>query len=192
MQESSTVTRNNTQYKSESGGYWPSAITNYSLSLVEILLWREQNSFKNNKRPNTKQKTNNQIIVIIMSSIDFSTGTRKELDGGATCDMVTVGGDNNKNNRVSCMRLSAPAGFSWSQHMKPHLPGNPTSCPHTHTGYCTKGKMVVTYEEDGTQVTIAAGDPYVILPGHDAICMEDTIMYEFSEQTKKAMEELMD
>lgn len=45
--------------------------------------------------------------------------------------------------------------------VSPKLPGCPAWCPATHFGYLEKGVMKVNYE-DGSDVTINAGESYLI------------------------------
>jgi len=118
-----------------------------------------------------------------MPTIDFSTGNRKEFPNGGVGETVVVGGK-------VCMKLAVPKGFSWSKDVKPHLPGNPQSCPYTHCGVLQSGKFTVAYDDGNKEEHMEAGDCYVILPGHDVMFTEDTVMFEFSEETKKAMEEV--
>lgn len=57
-------------------------------------------------------------------------------------------------------------GWSWERDEKPLL-GNPASCPHSHTGYCVAGELVVRMVETGEEQHLRAGDFFEIPPGHD-------------------------
>jgi hypothetical protein len=56
-------------------------------------------------------------------------------------------------------------GWQWSKDVKP-IAGT-DSCMTHHTGMCLSGQMTVR-SDDGTEVTLAAGDVFVLEPGHDA------------------------
>ena len=61
-------------------------------------------------------------------------------------------------------------GWRWSEDVKP-IAGT-DSCQARHTGICVSGQMTVR-SDDGTEVTIGAGDVVVIEPGHDAWTVGD-------------------
>ena len=61
-------------------------------------------------------------------------------------------------------------GWRWSEDVKP-IAGT-DSCQARHTGICVSGQMAVR-SDDGTEVTIGAGDVVVIEPGHDAWTVGD-------------------
>lgn len=61
-------------------------------------------------------------------------------------------------------------GWQWSNDVKP-IAGT-ESCMTRHTGICLSGQMTVR-SDDGTEVTIGAGDVVVIEPGHDAWTVGD-------------------
>jgi len=62
------------------------------------------------------------------------------------------------------------AGWRWSEDVKP-IAGT-ESCQVRHTGFCLSGQMLVRHD-DGTEVTINAGDVVLIEPGHDAWTVGD-------------------
>jgi mannose-6-phosphate isomerase-like protein (cupin superfamily) len=62
-------------------------------------------------------------------------------------------------------RLTLEPGWQWSECIKPHV--HTDSCQLSHVGYAVSGSLVVRLE-DGTEMTINAGDSYTIPPGHDA------------------------
>ncbi len=62
------------------------------------------------------------------------------------------------------------AGWRWSNDVKP-IAGT-DACMGNHTGICTAGAMTVRMD-DGTELTISAGDVFTIPPGHDAWTVGD-------------------
>jgi len=69
-------------------------------------------------------------------------------------------------------------GWKWSDCIKP-IAGT-ESCQVRHVGLLVSGVMTVSHD-DGTVVDIAAGEAYVIEPGHDAWVVgdESAVAYEF-------------
>jgi hypothetical protein len=61
-------------------------------------------------------------------------------------------------------------GWQWSKDVKP-IAGT-DSCMTRHTGICLSGSMTVR-SNDGTEVTVEAGDVFVLEPGHDAWTVGD-------------------
>src|SRR3954452_8644291 len=61
-------------------------------------------------------------------------------------------------------------GWRWSQHVKP-LSGTET-CQVEHIGYVLSGRMGLHFD-DGTDMEVAAGDFFVMPPGHDAWVIGD-------------------
>lgn len=61
-------------------------------------------------------------------------------------------------------------GWRWSADVGP-IAGT-QSCMARHTGLCLSGSMTVR-SDDGTEVTIEAGDVLLIEPGHDAWVVGD-------------------
>ena len=68
-------------------------------------------------------------------------------------------------------------GWQWSNDVKP-IAGT-ESCMTRHTGICLSGQMTVR-SDDGTEVTVGAGDVFALEPGHDAwtIGDEPCVMYD--------------
>ena len=56
-------------------------------------------------------------------------------------------------------------GWQWSRHVKP-IAGT-SSCMAPHAGYVVSGRMTVQMD-DGTRLSLEAGDVVSIAPGHDA------------------------
>ena len=61
-------------------------------------------------------------------------------------------------------------GWRWSTDVKPIM--NTDLCMGNHTGICTAGAMTVQMD-DGTELTVSAGDVFTIPPGHDAWTVGD-------------------
>jgi uncharacterized cupin superfamily protein len=61
-------------------------------------------------------------------------------------------------------------GWKWSEDVKP-IAGTEW-CMTRHTGICEAGTMTVR-SNDGTETTVAAGDVFVLEPGHDAWTVGD-------------------
>jgi len=71
-------------------------------------------------------------------------------------------------------RVTLEPGWKWSEAVKP-IAQTP-SCQVQHTGYVVSGQMHVVHD-DGSEQEIAAGDMYVLRPGHDAwIVGEETFV----------------
>jgi quercetin dioxygenase-like cupin family protein len=62
-------------------------------------------------------------------------------------------------------RFNFEPGWRWSECVKPGV--GTESCQNPHLGYAVSGKLTVQLD-DGTQMTISAGQFYTIPPGHDA------------------------
>ncbi|MFM7553080.1 MAG: hypothetical protein ACKO7Q_09595 [Actinomycetota bacterium] len=50
-------------------------------------------------------------------------------------------------------------------------------CWDTHVGYCAAGRLRVWWP-DGTELVVAAGDAFVLPPGHDAECLEECVLIQ--------------
>ena len=88
----------------------------------------------------------------------------------------------------SAGRVTLEPGWRWSEAVKP-LAQTP-SCQVQHTGYVISGQMHVVHD-DGTEQQIAAGDMYVLRPGHDAwIIGEETFVgVDFSSDIQQFAKE---
>jgi len=75
-------------------------------------------------------------------------------------------------------RFTFSPGWRWSECIKPVV--GTDSCQVDHVGYVGAGRLTVAHE-DGSQVTLSAGNAYRIAPGHDAWVEgdEDFVGYEF-------------
>jgi hypothetical protein len=90
-------------------------------------------------------------------------------------EVVDLGG-------VKAARLELQPGWRWSEVIKP-VAGT-ESCQAHHVGTVLAGTMHVKHD-DGTEHDIAAGDAYVIEPGHDAwVTGSDALVaFEFDSTT---------
>ncbi len=66
---------------------------------------------------------------------------------------------------ISIGRFVFAPGWKWSTDVAPITGAR--SCQHRHVGYTISGSLEILMD-DGTRVTIGAGDAYEIPPGHDA------------------------
>jgi hypothetical protein len=75
-------------------------------------------------------------------------------------------------------RLTFQPGWRWSECIKP-VAGT-DSCQNEHVGFLESGALAIRHE-DGTEMTLHAGDVYRIAPGHDAWVEGDdaVVGYEF-------------
>jgi class 3 adenylate cyclase len=71
---------------------------------------------------------------------------------------------------VEVGRFLFQPGWRWSKDVAP-IAGT-RSCQHRHLGYTISGSLAVRMD-DGTELTIGAGDAYEIPPGHDAWVIGD-------------------
>jgi len=94
---------------------------------------------------------------LAMTIIDYEAGTLKDM-GKASAKVVTMGDK-------TSMKITLEPGFDWIKEVSPKLPGCPVWCPANHFGYLEKGTMKVKYE-DGSDITVNAGESYNIPPGH--------------------------
>jgi len=90
-------------------------------------------------------------------NIDVAHETRK-FQANGHLDVVTLGD-------FTLGRGTFQPGWRWSRDVKP-IAGT-GSCQTRHTGICVSGQMTVR-ADDGTELTIGAGDVFVLEPGHDA------------------------
>jgi class 3 adenylate cyclase len=78
-------------------------------------------------------------------------------------DVVTL-------DEVSMGRFVFAPGWRWSVDVAPITGAR--SCQHRHLGYTISGSLEI-FMDDGTRMTLAAGDAYEIPPGHDARVVGD-------------------
>ena len=65
---------------------------------------------------------------------------------------------------ASATKLVLQPGWKWSECVKPLVGGH--SCQATHIGVVIQGSMTVAHD-DGSEITVNAGDAYTFAPGHD-------------------------
>jgi len=109
---------------------------------------------------------------------DFNSPDETRTPEKTKVDVVRMEG-------ATAARLMFEPGWKWSECVKPVV--GTDRCQVRHVGLAQSGRMHVTHE-DGTEQEIAAGQAYVIEPGHDAWVVGDEgfVGYEFES---KAAEE---
>jgi hypothetical protein len=105
-------------------------------------------------------------------------GADHRVIGGVTIDVFAAG-----NGRIK--RVVYPAGFRWSQHMKPIV--GTELCMHAHVGFLARGRVRGTYR-DGCVFDLAAPRCVVIEPAHDAEVVGDqpAVLIEFDAEADTA------
>ena len=84
---------------------------------------------------------------------------------------------------MNASRLVLQPGWRWSECIKPVVGGD--SCQAGHVGVIVAGQMTCIHD-DGSEITVKAGDAYYFAPGHDGWVDGDEpcIMYEIVETGK--------
>ena len=84
---------------------------------------------------------------------------------------------------ITASKLTLEPGWKWSECVKPLVGGH--SCQAAHVGVVIQGSMTVAHD-DGTEITVHAGDAYTFAPGHDGWVNGDVefIGYEVTVSTK--------
>ena len=84
---------------------------------------------------------------------------------------------------MNASRLVLQPGWRWSECIKPVVGGD--SCQAGHVGVIVAGQMTCIHD-DGSEITVKAGDAYYFAPGHDGSVDGDEpcIMYEIVETGK--------
>jgi hypothetical protein len=90
--------------------------------------------------------------------LDFDSPHETRTPPNSRIDLVRVG-------PTTAGRFAFQPGWRWSENIKPTV--GTDSCQKRHVGIVTAGRMTVRHD-DGTEVSMGAGDAYVIEPGHDA------------------------
>ena len=85
---------------------------------------------------------------------------------------------------VTLTKANAQPGWKWSECIKPHV--GTESCQAGHIGVLLQGKIHVV-SDDGSEITINAGEAYRLAPGHDAWVVGDepAVNLEFSTDSKE-------
>jgi hypothetical protein len=82
-------------------------------------------------------------------------------------------------------RLTLEPGWKWSECIKPVV--GTDSCQIRHVGIVEAGTMHVVHE-DGTELDLGPGEPYVIEPGHNAWIVGDSSFVAFEFESRAAEE----
>ena len=98
------------------------------------------------------------VTVKDLESKSFNEPDEKRRPPMTQVDVVTLGG-------TTLGRFTFEPGWRWSETVKTVV--HTDSCQVNHRGFCTAGTLTVQLE-DGSQMTIRAGDAYAIPAGHDA------------------------
>jgi hypothetical protein len=82
---------------------------------------------------------------------------------------------------ITITKANMQPGWKWSECIKPHV--GTESCQAGHIGVLMQGTIHVA-SDDGTEITINAGDAYRLAPGHDAwvVGEEPALGIEFSTE----------
>jgi hypothetical protein len=85
-------------------------------------------------------------------------------------------------------RVVYPAGFRWSEHMKPEVGGE--VCRHAHVGFLARGAIAGEYADGGT-FSHRAPAFVAIEPGHDAWVEGDApavlVEFDFERETAERL-----
>jgi len=111
-----------------------------------------------------------------VQSRDFDSPDETRTPDKTQVDVVRMGS-------TAAARLTLEPGWRWSECVKP-VAGT-DSCQLRHVGVVQAGRMTVRHD-DGTELEIAAGDAYVIEPGHDAWVEGDERFVGFEFESKSA------
>jgi hypothetical protein len=84
---------------------------------------------------------------------------------------------------VTITKANMQPGWKWSECIKPHV--GTESCQAGHIGVLMQGSIHVI-SDDGTEITIKAGEAYRLAPGHDAWVVGDepALGIEFATDSK--------
>ena len=84
---------------------------------------------------------------------------------------------------VMASRVVIQPGWKWSECIQPIVGGQ--SCQAPHLGVIAQGTLHVIHD-DGTELTVNAGEVFACSPGHDAWVIGDreVISYEFNNSGK--------
>ncbi len=86
---------------------------------------------------------------------------------------------------TTAARFTFQPGWKWSECIKPAV--GTDSCQARHVGAIVSGSLHVVHE-DGSEGDAAAGDAYVIEPGHDAWVVGDDPVVALEFESKSAAE----
>ncbi|MDQ3897582.1 MAG: cupin domain-containing protein [Actinomycetota bacterium] len=108
----------------------------------------------------------------------FDTPDETRAPDKTKVETVSLGGH-------KAARLTFQPGWRWSECIKPVVGGD--LCQALHFGTLVAGQMHIVHS-DGTELDVAAGDAYVIEPGHDAWVLGDgaAVAYEFESASAES------
>jgi hypothetical protein len=109
---------------------------------------------------------------------DFDAPDETRTPDKTKVDVVRMGG-------TTAARFAFEPGWKWSECIKPVV--GTESCQVHHIGVVQSGRMHIAHE-DGTEQEIAAGEAYVIEPGHDAWVVGDERFVGFEFDSRSAEE----
>ena len=98
------------------------------------------------------------VTVKDLESKSFDHPDEKRRPPKTQVDVVNIGG-------ATLGRFTFEPGWRWSETVKTVV--HTDSCQNNHLGFCTSGTLTVQLD-NGTGMTIQAGDAYSIPAGHDA------------------------
>ena len=109
-----------------------------------------------------------------IEKFDFDSPDETRTPAKTRVDVVHIGS-------TTAARMTFEPGWRWSECIKP-VAGT-ESCQVRHVGFVATGRCTIKHE-DGTELELAAGDAYVIEPGHDAWVVGDEpfVGYEFESR----------
>ena len=110
-----------------------------------------------------------------VESRSFDSPDETRTPDKTTVDVVQLGA-------TTAARFTFEPGWKWSECIKPTV--GTDSCQKKHVGAILSGTLHIEHE-DGTVGEAAAGDAYVVEPGHDAWVVGDepVIALEFESQS---------
>ena len=110
-----------------------------------------------------------------VTSKNFDSPDERRTPDKTVVDVVHLGS-------ATVGRFTMQPGWKWSECIKP-VAGT-DSCQARHVGAVVSGRLHVV-ASDGSEAEAAAGEAYVIEPGHDAWVVGDEpwVAYEFESRT---------
>ena len=117
---------------------------------------------------------------LIMSTLEKKSWSNP--DGTLTPDKTHAA--NIKFGAVTLTKANMQPGWKWSECIKPLV--ETESCQAGHIGLLLQGQIHVV-SDDGSELTVNAGDAYRLAPGHDAWVVGDepAVGVEFSTDNKE-------
>jgi len=113
-----------------------------------------------------------------VEALDFDSPDETRTPDKTRVDVIRVG-------ETTAARMTFERGWTWSDCVKQDT--GTDSCQVRHVGVAQSGRLHVAHE-DGTESEVAAGDAYVIEPGHDAWVVGDESFVGFEFESRSAEE----